>query len=340
MDSRFAFFWNDYLVYEKHCVKNRKIVLPEKKVISQKHDKIFKQILEDKKEMSKFLRNYLDIRLEPEDLIAYSNEFVDEDYKRNIADIIYKEKDREVYYIIEHQSKIDPQMPFRILCYCVLLMRKVIKNRKKNSRYPIIVPIVLHTGTRPWNVTTNFAQRYEESDDPYEPYKIEMKYKLVDVNRYTNLQLISTETLLSCVMLMEKAKNKEELLEIVKEILDNLKSIKLLPKIRQYLIDMQEGRTELKEMIEIINEREKEGKDKMSTLCDRLRYENEVIRKKAREQGVKEGIKEGIKEAIISLVKNMLRQNEEEDKILTYANIKKEELEKIKEELQIKIKKN
>ena len=71
----------------------------------------------------------------------------------------------------------------------------------------------------------------------------------------------------------------------------------------------------------------------MSTLCDRLKYENEMIRKKAREQGRTEGIAKVLK----NMVAKMLQKHEKDEKIIEYTNITPQELEKIKKEIKIKI---
>jgi len=61
-------------------------------------------------------------------LQIYNSEFINNKYEKRISDIIYKEKEKEIYYLIEHQSKVDINMPNRILEYCMELMKEVKKN--------------------------------------------------------------------------------------------------------------------------------------------------------------------------------------------------------------------
>ena len=62
-----------------------------------------------------------------------------------------------------------------------------------------------------------------------------------------------------------------------------------------------------------------------------------VGRKEGREEGItlgkKEGRNAGIKETITNMIKNMLKFNEDEETIMKYTNVKKEEIEKIRKEL-------
>ena len=73
-------------------------------------------------------------------------------------------------------------------------------------------------------------------------------------------------------------------------------------------------------MLEIIRWKEENN---MEDLVERIKKNEEKIRKKL--------IREGKKEVII----NMLKRNEDEEKIMEYTNVKKDELEKIKKEMQM-----
>ena len=73
--------------------------------------------------------------------------------------IVYKVKEKPIYYLIEHQSTIDYNMAYRILNYCIDIMQEWIKGKKtgKETQYPIVIPIVLYTGRKKWTVATDFA---------------------------------------------------------------------------------------------------------------------------------------------------------------------------------------
>ena len=59
-------------------------------------------------------------------------------------------KAKNIFFLIEHQSKIDYEMPMRVLNYEIEIMRQALGNRKiaKNSKIPMIIPIVIYTGRR------------------------------------------------------------------------------------------------------------------------------------------------------------------------------------------------
>lgn len=108
---------------------------PEKRY---SHDKLVKNILKDKKEAEIFINQFLEPREEvkAENLIRYTNSYITKKYKSKEADLVYKLKNQEVFFLIEHQSSIDNSMPYRILNYCIDIMQEWSRNRniKRNTR--------------------------------------------------------------------------------------------------------------------------------------------------------------------------------------------------------------
>lgn len=64
-------------------------------------------------------------------------------------------------------------------------------------------------------------------------------------------------------------------------------------------------------------------------LRERIRI-NEATMK---ENLIKKGRKQGIKQKMLNVIKNMLEQNEDEEKIMRYTNAKREDIEKVKRKL-------
>lgn len=56
--------------------------------------------------------------------------------------------------LIEHQTKIDEDMPYRLLDYSNEIMRSAVEDKNYNNR-PCVIPIVLYTGKRKWNIENN-----------------------------------------------------------------------------------------------------------------------------------------------------------------------------------------
>ena len=162
-----------------------KVELKYKKVY-YKHYKSFKFILASKEEMARFLSGFLGVEIENEKLEEQKTAFINEHFKKSESDIIYKIKDTEIYFLIEHQSKVDYRMPFRILKYEMAIVESAIDEKeckRKDYLYPRVNAIVLYTGKQKWNVSKTFNEA-QVSSILEKAIKF-AKYILVDINNYT-----------------------------------------------------------------------------------------------------------------------------------------------------------
>ena len=121
--------------------------------ITDKHDKIFRTVLSNKKDACKFINNIINLKnkIIENHLQLYKTSFVTSEFKNKEADIVYKLKDKNIFILIEHQTKIDYSMPYRILSYQHEIIRSIIDTSKintKNYNWPIVIPIVLYTGKK------------------------------------------------------------------------------------------------------------------------------------------------------------------------------------------------
>ena len=143
-----SILYEDLLLY-KDILQLNDVKIVSMGGVDKKNDKIFKKILSDEKEMAVFLCQFLKLKIKPNELEKYKNSFITQKYKSKESDIVYKNKNKDVYYLVEQQSKIDKNMPRRILRYCDELIEEIKEERKmKLYENPIIVPIVLYTGKK------------------------------------------------------------------------------------------------------------------------------------------------------------------------------------------------
>ena len=229
-------------------------------------------------------------------------------------------KEKEIFYLIEHQSKIDYSMPLRILEYQVAIIRSAIdKSKIKNKSYkiPLVIPIVLYTGKQKWN-----ASKYlEEIQEKIKDQNIKIgNYCLVDINNYTEKELLEDDAFLSKMMLIEKSKNTEEIAKILEKIVIKIQKEdkKLLKRIIEMILEEKIGSAKTKE---IIKKLEKES-DYMLAVVDMIRKENQMYIDMGRKDGKKETIKE--------IVNKMLRKNLPEKTISEITGISQQEIEKLK----------
>jgi predicted transposase YdaD len=63
-----------------------------------------------------------------------------------------------LYVLLEHQSTLDPLMPFRMLRYVVRIWDTYLRATGAPRRLPAIIPVVVHQGAVPWTGPTELSE--------------------------------------------------------------------------------------------------------------------------------------------------------------------------------------
>lgn len=162
--------YTTYITYEKFIEKKNQLeelseIYTYK--VRNEHDKIFKDLFSDKEETRKFINKYLKLKIpiEKNQLESYNSSYITAEYKSKEADIVYKMKDKNIFFLIEHQSTIDLSMPYRIENYALEIINTAVdkeKMKSNNYRYPKVIPIVLYTGEKKWKANLSFSDVQEK----------------------------------------------------------------------------------------------------------------------------------------------------------------------------------
>lgn len=288
-------------------------------VVNHQHDKIFRTVLDRKSDAIVLINKALNTQLEVQDIEKYNSSFINKVFQNREADIVYKIKDRSIFILIEHQTKVDYLMPYRILEYEVAIMQSAIdldKIKNKESKIPLVIPIVLYTGNKKWN-----AKKYlEENQEKIEGIENGLEnYNLIDINELTEKDLLEDNSFISKMMLIEKSKNTENIVEILEKIVKITKEEDkdTLRRIISIILEEKIGITKAKELIEKM-----EGDEgNMLAVVDMIRRENQMY--------IEIGKKEGELKEKIKIVTNMLKEKFNIETIQKITGINKEEIEKI-----------
>lgn len=331
------FTYIDYIKYQTYIdnINYFKNVLQEdsesykynKKLVYHKHDKIFREILEDKKEVVTFINKTLKLEnkkeaLNEKDLERYKRKFVTDNFKYAETDIIYRKKGEDIFFLIEHQSTIDYSMPYRILMYSLEIMKSVIDERqlkKKAYKFPMVYPIIIYTGSKKWNVE-KYIEEKQQKIPGCEPVRF-YEYNIVDVNQYTEEELLDSQTFLTKVMLLEKAKTSQEVIANLNKITDrNLtdKNVGLLKRIIYYIFRKEIGEEEANKLLDKL-EMKKGGRSMLEDLLHKgFMEELEKLKKKIAEetrQKVAEETRQRVTEQIRREILEQIKKEEIKNKI-------------------------
>ena len=295
----------------------------------KKHDKIFKEIFQDKEELRQFLSRYIGVEVESSNLEQCNTNFITPKYEYKNADIVYKEKNKEVYYLIEQQTKVDYDMPYRMLKYDVEIMdsaRRGKETNRKDYENPLVVLIVLYTGSKKWTAKRRLTDT--QTKKQVKGSKTEIEYILIDINEYSIEELLKEGTKVSIALILEKSKKSEQVMDNVQKLLDNKKQLEYLEKLAKYMYKDLDNE-EINRIIErIVKANSEEGEEKMSTLRERLKAEYVGEYNK--------GVRVGINQNIIETIKKLVQENMTNQFIRRVTGYKEEEIEKIRKETNTK----
>ena len=300
----------------------------DNKKINHIHDKTFRKILDDKKEFTIFINKIFNLeeKLEEKDIEKYNRKFVSVDYTNQESDVIYKLKNKEIFILVEHQTKIDKKMPIRILKYELEIIRS---RMDENNRleFPIIIPIVLYTGKQRWNAKINYPS-YNSELARYRGLK-KVEYNLIDIKDYTIEDLYKENSILTKIMILEKSNKYIEIINNVDQLVNKVYDSKLYTQTQKEMLLNILNNT----MINIVGNKKMkeykiklEGGENMLALYEMIENErNEIY-----STGIKEGKVKGKIEGIKAIAKKMLRMKFDKNTIMKATGIKEDELENLK----------
>ena len=348
------FTYYDYLKYKlfKKMQKAKNTTLHEQKEkytrleqqenkVNNEHDKVFRKILSDKIEVTKFLNEQLKTNLKPEDIEQYNSSYINTLMQNEEADVVYKLKSKNEFFLIEHQSKVDYRMPFRILKYEMAIIESTIDEKeckKKDYLYPRVNVIVLYTGKQKWNVAQTFNETQVSSILEKD---IEFaKYILVDINNYTEEKLLETPSFMTKALLIEKAKDNEQIANYIEKIVeiinkdkenysDNMKEI-----FKIMLTQIIKNKIGKEKTDEFLNKLNIGGDGDMMAVFETIQQDNKRIYRRGKKDGIVEGIKQGISQGImeksIEIAKKLLKENFSKEKVANLTGLSEKEIEKLK----------
>ena len=325
--------------------------------IHHEHDKIIKKILENKKEAADFINRAIKLResIKSDDLINYNKEYITDFFEIREADVVYKFKNNNVFFLIEHQRKVDYSMPYRIFEYKSEILKSNVDRegiKQKSYKVPLIIAVVIYTGAARWRVPQNLLQVQEQCTTYLkEQLGINSFYVLEDVNKYPNEELLESNNFLEKIFLLEKSKNEEEVKENFIKIVEKLQEEEKQGKITKEAKEEFENNIikillpkiseeEIKEQLQKVEKTNKKNGDGQMyglAVCDMLARENRIKRKNSEKIGERRGERRGKelgrKNGIIQVAQNLINMKISSEQIKKATGLTDEELEKLKSKI-------
>ena len=311
-----VFGYEDYMKWSKILYGNIETIKlndnSEKyklELVNNAHDKIFRKLLDEKQNAIEVINKTIEFNqiLSEKYIEKYDSSYINEELKNSECDVVYRRTDKNVIYLVEHQTAIDYTMAYRMLEYKLLIIRSIVNNEiekinNQKYKYPLVIPVVLYTGRYKWNAKLTFEEMQDESEYYGDSKKRGFtEYNVLDINVMSEEELLKNKTLITKFMLIEKAKNKEDFFENLNKIIKifrtnkNIYSNDQIKFFKKAVLAIPMG-TRYKEEIKKIFNKEKEEHG-MLQIVQTLREEEERerIEDERRQRELKE-IREGKKE--------------------------------------------
>ena len=137
------------------------------------HDKLFRTVFGDPAEAADLLRGYLPEPLAAElrwsSLTLQDATFVDEQLRGSESDLLFAiERSADdppgwLYVLLDHQSRPDQWMPFRLLKYCCHIWDRDRRLHPRERGLRPIIPLVFYQGRGRWRHATELAELFAVS---------------------------------------------------------------------------------------------------------------------------------------------------------------------------------
>ncbi|MFZ1576249.1 MAG: Rpn family recombination-promoting nuclease/putative transposase [Chromatiaceae bacterium] len=147
--------------------------------------------------------------------------YVADDLRQRSDDVVWRVKAGAdwlyLYILIEFQSRVDPFMAVRMLVYVGLLYQDLIRCRevKPGHKLPPVLPIVLYNGGKNWTAPTELAALLPQVPGRVADYLPQLRYLLIDENRYGEAELAAMRNLVAAIIRFEHPADDRSLLRLI-----------------------------------------------------------------------------------------------------------------------------
>ncbi|HFQ5013283.1 TPA: Rpn family recombination-promoting nuclease/putative transposase [Vibrio vulnificus] len=278
------------------------------------HDGLFKSFLTVPETAKDFLNIHLPEHIKQicnlDTLQLQSGSFLEEELVPYYSDVLYSMETQSgvgyVYALIEHQSRPDKHMGFRMMRYAIAAMKQHLD--AGNETLPLVVPLLFYHGqTSPYPYSTNWLDEFDHPEIAKALYS--QDFPLVDVTVIPDDEIIQHKRV-ALLELVQKHVRQRDLLDftetVVTLLLERLITASQLDSLVEYLLRVGET-SNLEDLMRTLAKQVPEHEEKFMTVAEQLEA-------RGREQGLQQGLQKGRQEgeafgrqeAKVAIAKKML----------------------------------
>jgi len=148
-------------------------------------------------------------------------EYVSDELRKRLGDTVWAVQLRDRRYMLlmlEFQSRADPMMALRILVYTGLLYQEIVRNDAPvldaRRRLPVVLPVVLYSGTTPWRAAREFAELVQPVEPALGASRPSQRYQVLDEHHVAEEDLPEAN-LVTAVIRLERIESPSDLVGVV-----------------------------------------------------------------------------------------------------------------------------
>jgi predicted transposase YdaD len=231
--------------------------------------------------------------------------YIADDLRERADDIIWRVRCGEnvVYLLIEFQSGVDRFMAVRVLTYVGLLYQDLIRetNGRDLDELPAILPIVLHSGRKPWSAAEDVSALVSDVPRELEPYRPGLRYLLIDQPCYDDAELASRRNFAAMLFRIEGCRQRELMRQLVGTLREWLQDSELDNLGRAFAVWL--GKVVFKRLSDERACITNELWEKPAMLSETVDQWEKELREEGWQKGRQEGRQEGAHELMVLLLR-------------------------------------
>ncbi|WP_334470432.1 Rpn family recombination-promoting nuclease/putative transposase [Arsenophonus sp. PmNCSU2021_1] len=293
------------------------------------HDSLFKKFLGDIAIARDFLEvhlpSHLRERCDFSTLAMESGSFIEDDLRTQCSDMLYSVQTNSgkgyIYTVVEHQSRPEKLMAFRLLRYSVAAMQRHLE--QGNDTLPVVIPILFYQGvTSPYPYSTHFLDCFA---DPELAATVDQQaFPLVDITTIPDEEIL-THRRVALLQLVQKHIRTRDMLELAVELanlIEKWQYSKEQCKSLLYYIAKAGNTIDGEGFIRTLAEKAPTYREDFMTIAEQLEA-------KGREKGKHEGYQLGQKDASTKIARQLLANGAERNLVKIATGLSDNELDKL-----------
>ena len=291
------------------------------------HDGIFKKSMENLVVAREFLETYLPEEIKSivdiKSLKLEKESFIEENLKSCMSDVLFSVKFNNkkgyLYTLLEHQSKPDEMMGFRLFKYMLNICDRHMILNPKEKKLPLVYPLVLYNGKEKYNVANELWSTFQEKELAKKFWNDE--HQVIDLNEISD-EKIMEKAWLGIMQFFLKHIYEKNLISRWKQVSGLLSEIAKGESGYDYI------KTILYYTLPNIEKRDKIELQKMLSTALNPEQEEKIMTSLA-QSWYSEGEARGEIKAIENIAVNMLKQRLDIEQISKFTGLTREALMKL-----------